>query len=42
MSPIYHEGFLNIISKMWPIWSSKESITNAAKRVGISATGVNI
>ena len=27
---------------MWPTWSSKESIINAAKRFGISATGVNI
>ena len=27
---------------MWPTCSSEESIVNAVKRVGISATGVNI
>ena len=39
---INREGFMEILSEMWPTWCSTASITAAAKRVGISSTGLNV
>ena len=39
---INREGFVHILSKLWDTWASKETIINAAKRVGISTHGINV
>ena len=39
---INREGFMEILSEMWPTWCSTASIKAAAKRVGISSTGLNV
>ena len=36
------EGFLDILASIWNSWASKDTITKAAKRVGISESGINI
>jgi len=38
---IDRQGFLDILSSVWSQWATKESIIKAAKRVGISAEGLN-
>ena len=39
---INREGFVNILSNIWSTWASKDSIVNAAKRVGITSNGLNV
>ena len=33
------KGFINILGSIWKSWMNKDSIINAAKRVGISSKG---
>ena len=39
---INREGFMQILADIWPNWVTPESIRKAAKRVGISAEGLNV
>ena len=34
---INHEGFMNILDKIWTEWKTADAIVRAAKRVGVSA-----
>ena len=39
---INREGFMHILANMWDGWVSKQSLLKAAKRVGVTATGLNV
>ena len=39
---INRQGFINVIMEIWPTWASAETIIKAAKRVGISETGLSV
>lgn len=39
---INRENFMSILGEMWDKWASEDIIINAAKRVGISTTGLNV
>ena len=36
------EGFMNILAQIWNVWAPKDVIVNAAQRVGISSTGLDV
>ena len=33
---------MNILAKIWNVWAPKDVIVNAAQRVGISSTGLDV
>ncbi|XP_065677263.1 uncharacterized protein LOC136071680 [Hydra vulgaris] len=39
---INREGFMTILGEMWDKWASRDTIINAAKRVGISKEGLSV
>ena len=39
---INREGFIYILANMGNGWVSKQSLLKAAKRVGVTATGLNV
>ena len=39
---INREGFKTTLGAMWDKWASRDTIINAAKRVGISKEGLNV
>ena len=39
---INREGFMHILANMWNGWVSKQSLLKDAKRVGVTATGLNV
>ena len=39
---VNREGFMIIIGTMWRQWATADNIIKAAKRVGISAKGLNV
>ena len=41
-SKINREGFMTILSELWGTWTSPEKIVNAARRVGITNTGLDV
>ena len=36
------EGFMQILASIWDVWTTKESLIKAARRVGITSSGINI
>ena len=36
------KGFVNILSDIWSTWTTKDTIINAAKIIGISSAGVSV
>ena len=41
-SKINRQGFMLILAKLWGKWTTPEKIVNAARRVGITSTGLNV
>ena len=41
-SAINCEGFMEVLSTLWPQWTTKEKIINAARRVGIASNGLDV
>ena len=39
---INSEGFMTILAQIWNVWAPKDVIVNAAQRVGISSTGLDV
>lgn len=39
---INRAGFIDILGDVWNSWASRETIVKAAKRVGVSSTGLNV
>ena len=39
---INKERFMNILAEIWDKWATKDVIINAAERVGISQTGLDV
>ena len=39
---INREVFMNILAQIWNVWAPKDVIFNAAQRVGISSTGLDV
>ena len=42
MATISREGFMVILENMWHKWASVDSLTKAAKRVGITPEGLSV
>ena len=36
------EGFMHILAEIWDQWAPEETIINAAERVGISKSGLDV
>ena len=39
---VSREGFMQILADIWDSWTTKESLLKAARRVGITSSGINI
>ena len=39
---VNREGFMQILASIWDVWTTKESLIKAARRVGITSSGINI
>ena len=42
LSSINREGFMEILANLWCEWTTTEKIQNAARRVGISSSGLTV
>ena len=39
---VNQEGFMQILASIWDVWTTKESLIKAARRIETTSSGINI